>query len=90
MTTKTTNLEAPAAMMDTMPALGEEAKRLAVELYHQLARGEPVLPGSLSEALGVSIEEITALLEDEQLKGWVFYDDEGFALGKRLNVAQFS
>lgn len=63
--------------------MGEDAKRLVVELYRQLARGEPVLPGSLGEALGVPIEEIKALLEDEQLKGWVFYDDEGRVLGFR-------
>ena len=83
MTTNTTNLDAAAAMMDSVPALGEDAKRLAVELYRQLALGEPVLPGSLGKALRVPIEEITALLEDEQLKGWVFYDDEGRVLGFR-------
>ena len=83
MTAKTTNLDAAAAMMDSAPALGEDAKRLAVELYRQLARGEPVFPGSLGEALGVPIEEITALLEDEQLKGSVLYDDEGRVIGFR-------
>ena len=83
MTTKTTNLDAAAAMMDTVPALGEDTKRLALELYRQLARGEPVPPGSLGEALGVPIEEITALLEDEQLRGWVFYDDAGSVIGFR-------
>ncbi len=31
MTTKTTNLDAAAAMMDSVPALGEDAKRLALE-----------------------------------------------------------
>ncbi len=83
MTTKTTNLDAAAAMMDTVPALGENAKRLALELYRQLARGEPVPLESLGAALGVPIEEITALLEDEQLKGWVFYDDEKSVIGFR-------
>ncbi len=83
MTTKTTNLDAAAAMMDTVPALGEETKRLALELYRQLALGEPVRQESLAEALGVPSEEIAALLEDEQLKGWVFYDDEKSVIGFR-------
>ncbi len=83
MTTKTSNFEAASAMMDSVPALGEDAKRLAAELYRQLARGEPVRLGSLGEALDIPIEKITALLEDEQLKGWVFYDDEGRVIGFR-------
>ena len=76
-------------MMDTVPALGEEAKRLAVELYRQLARGQPVSHKSLADELGLSANEISALLEDEQLKGWVFYDNDrrmigfrGLAIGK--------
>ena len=83
MITETDNLDAAAAMMDAMHALGEDAKRLAVELYRQLARGGPVPPESLGEALGVPVDEITALLEDEQLKGWVFYDDDGSVIGFR-------
>ncbi len=31
--------------MDAVPTLGEDAKRLAVELYRQLALGEPVRQG---------------------------------------------
>ena len=61
MTTRTTNFDAAAAMMDSVLALGEDAKRLAVELYRQLARNEPVHLGSLGIALGVPIETITAL-----------------------------
>ena len=83
MTTKTTNIEAAVAMMDTVPVLEEDAQRLALELYRQLARGEAVPPDSLGDALGVPTEEITTLLEDEQLKGWVFYDDEGSVIGFR-------
>ena len=60
MTTSSTDIDQASAMMDTVPALGEDAKRLAVELYRQLALGEPVRQESLAEALGVPTEEITA------------------------------
>ncbi len=83
MTTSSTDIDQASAMMDAVPALGDDAKRLAVELYRQLALGEPVRQESLAEALGVPSEEIAALLKDEQLKGWVFYDDENSVIGFR-------
>ena len=83
MTTSSTDIDQASTMMDTVPAMDEDTKRLAIELYRQLARGEPVPLESLGAALGVPIEEITALMEDEQLKGWVFYDDEGRVIGFR-------
>jgi alkylmercury lyase len=76
-------LESARAMMDSVPTLDADAKRLAVELYKQLALGEPVRIESLCDAMGAPIEEITTLLQDEQLKGWVFYDDEGRVIGFR-------
>ena len=69
--------------MDAVPTLGEDAKQLAMELYRQLALGEPVRQESLAQALGVPTQEIAALLEDEQLKGWVFYDDKNRVIGFR-------
>ncbi len=83
MTTQTTNFDRAAAMMDTLPQFQEDAKRLAVELSRQLARGEPVQPESLAAALGVPTSEIRTLLEDEQLRGWVFNDDEHRIVGFR-------
>ncbi len=83
MTTQTTNFDRAAAMMDTLPQFQEDAKRLAVELSRQLARGEPVQPESLAATLGVPTSEITTLLEDEQLRGWVFNDDEHRIVGFR-------
>ncbi len=83
MTIQTTNFDRAAAMMETVPPFGDDAKRLSIELYRQLARGEPVSQESLAEALGVPTREITALLEDEQLKGWVFYDDDQHVIGFR-------
>ncbi len=83
MTTSSSDIYQASAMMNTVPALGEDAKRMAVELYRQLALGEPVRQESLAEALGVPREEIAALLEDEQLNGWVVYDDEKSVIGFR-------
>ena len=83
MTASSTDLDQARAMMDSVPALGEDAKRLAVELYRQLAKGQPVRQEGLAKALGVPTEEIAALLEDEQLKGWVFYDEEKRVIGFR-------
>lgn len=83
MTDAKAKLEAARAMMDIVPKLDADARRLGVELYRQLALGEPVPIERLSEALGTPIGEVTALLQDEQLKGWVFYDDEGKVIGFR-------
>ncbi len=83
MTTQTTNFDRAAAMIDTVPRFDEDAQRLAVELSRQLARGEPVRREGLAAALGVPTSEVTTLLEDEQLKGWVFYDEERRIIGFR-------
>lgn len=82
-TASSDKLDQAFAMMDSVPVLDEDAKRLALELYRQLAFGEPVQHDSLSEALGVPTEKISALLEGEQLKGWVFYDSDGRVIGFR-------
>ena len=83
MTKQRRDFDRAAAMMDTVPPFGEQAKRLALELYRQLAAGKPVSREHLAEALDVSAEEIAALLNDEQLKGWVFYDDQQRVVGFR-------
>ncbi len=83
MTTQTTDFDRAATMMESVPHLGEDASRLTRELYRQLAQGEPVVQASLADALGVTIGEVTALLGDEQLKGWVFYDDDNRVIGFR-------
>ena len=83
MITDTDNFVAAAAMMDTLPRFDERARRLSVELYRQLARGEPVELQNLAAALGVPANEIADTLQGEQLKGWVFYDGEGRTIGFR-------
>ncbi len=83
MKTQTANFDAAAGLMDTVPPLDDESQRLARELYRQLALGEPVRLESLAAAVGRPSRAVQALLEDEQLRGWVFYDDEGRVIGFR-------
>ena len=77
------NFAAAAAMMDTVPRFDEHARRLSIEIYRQLIGGDPVEQQNLASALGVEVNQITDTLEDEQLKGWVFYDNEGRIIGFR-------
>ena len=83
MITETDEFAAAAAMMDTLPRFDERARRLSIETYRELALGEPVEQETLAAILGVQPSEITDALEDEQLKGWVFYDDVRRIVGFR-------
>ena len=83
MITETDEFAAAAAMMDTVPRFDERARRLSIEIYRQLALGEPVEQETLAAQLGVQSSEITDALEDEHLKGWVFYDDVRRIIGFR-------
>ena len=83
MKTQTTSFENAAALMDMVPALDEASQLLARELYRQLALGEPVRLEGVAGAIGLSREAVQTLLMDEQLRGWVFYDDEDRVIGFR-------
>ncbi len=83
MTTQITHFDSAAAMMDTVPPLDQDAQRLARELYRQLAQGEPVPLEDLATALDLPMPEVKALLQGEQLKGWVFYNDQDRIIGFR-------
>ena len=83
MTNLATNLAHAADLLCTIPRFTEDASRLARELYGQLAQGKPVAHESLAEALGVSVDDVMALLADEQLKASAFYDDENRVIGFR-------
>ncbi|MFQ5549621.1 MAG: organomercurial lyase [Gemmatimonadales bacterium] len=79
----TAHFEAAVEMMATLPRFSEAAGRLATELYRQLAEGEPVGLQNLASALEGTVDEIRSLLESEELKGWVFYDDDARVIGFR-------
>jgi alkylmercury lyase len=58
-----------------------EEQRAAVALYRELAKGLAVDGAQLSRALGVPLEEGRALLHCDAIKGSVYADDQGRALG---------
>jgi len=61
-----------------MPPLSEDEQRLAIELYRQLAEGEPVVPQRLAPQIGVSAGWV-----DQTLEGWpgVYRDERGRVIG---------
>jgi len=61
-----------------MPPLSEDEQRLAIELYRQLAEGEPVVPQRLAPQIGVSAGWV-----DQTLEGWpgVYRDERGSVIG---------
>jgi alkylmercury lyase len=82
-TAQVTNLAHASGLLRTIPRFTEDASRLALELYRQLAQGEPVALDALADVHGSTADEVRALLADEQLKAWVFYDDENRVIGFR-------
>lgn len=67
-----------AALAAAMPELGPTERRVAVALYRGLAEGRPVAPDALAAGVGLTEDEVTALLGS-----WpgVFTDDAGGVIG---------
>ncbi len=70
-----------AALDTALPAFSPEEQRVAVTLYRELAKGQPVDAVQLGLALGRSAAEARALLERDSLKVFVYPDDHGRVLG---------
>ena len=60
-------------ILSVFPKLESDSRRVAVQLYRLLAKGEPVLREVLSSAAGVSLDRINEILND-----WtgVYFDGE--------------
>lgn len=60
-------------LLEVFPSLEPDARRVAVQLYRLLEKGEPVARRTLAAAAGVSLERVNGLLEN-----WsgVFYDGD--------------
>lgn len=60
-------------ILEVFPSLEPDSRRVAVQLYRLLAKGESVARQSLATAAGVSLERVNEILED-----WsgVFYDGD--------------
>lgn len=59
----------------------DEEQRLGLEIYRELARGQPVLRAGLAEALEVPTRTVDELLEHPNLKCLTYTDREGRIIG---------
>jgi alkylmercury lyase len=73
-TTKPPTPELAETLAEAMPSLGPDQQQLALAVYRQLARGEPVGPGDLASELGRDESDVAATLE-----AWpgVYRSDDG-------------
>lgn len=68
-------------LLARLPTMTDEEKRLGLEIYRQLAQGEPVLRSGLAEALGVPSHTVDELLGHPNLKPLTYTDKEGQIIG---------
>ncbi len=59
----------------------EEERRVGLEIYRQLAQGEPVLRSQLAVALEVPSHTVDELLESPNLKSLTYADKDGQIIG---------
>jgi alkylmercury lyase len=70
-----------APLSAAMPGLSRAEQRMALALYRQLMRGEPVRHEQLATVLDLPIREVVDALERPALRWLVFYDDEQRVVG---------
>ena len=68
-------------LLTRLPTMTDEERRLGLEVYRQLARGEPVLRFSLAEALDVPTHDVDELLGQANLKCLTYTDSDGRIIG---------
>src|SRR5207249_7942322 len=69
------------ALAKHLPTFSPEDQRVAVTLYRELAKGQPVDAAQLGRALGVAPAEARGFLNRDPIKVFVYPDDEGRVLG---------
>src|SRR5438876_8689926 len=69
------------ALAKHLPTFSPEDQRVAVTLYRELAKGQPVDAAQLGRALGLSPAESRALLARNSIGRLVYPDDRGRVLG---------
>src|SRR3989449_2960287 len=69
------------ALATHLPTFSPEDQRVAVTLYRELAKGQPVDAAQLGRALGVAPADAQAFLNRDSIKVFVYPDDEGRVLG---------
>jgi alkylmercury lyase len=68
-------------LLARLPVVTGEEQRLGVEIYRQLAEGQPVAPSRLAQALRVATSEVAALLQRPNLKPLTYADQQGRVIG---------
>ena len=69
------------ALAKHLPTFSPEDQRVAVTLYRELAKGQPVDAAQLGRALGVAPAEARGFLNRDSIKAFVYPDDKGRVLG---------
>src|SRR5438128_4063272 len=69
------------ALAKHLPTFSPEDQRVAVTLYRELAKGQPVDAAQLGRALGVAPAEARGFLNRDSIKVFIYPDDEGRVLG---------
>src|SRR2546427_796059 len=69
------------ALAKHLPTFSPEDQRVAVTLYRELAKGQPVDAAQLGRALGVAPAEARGFLNRDSIKVFIYRDDEGRVLG---------
>ncbi len=68
-------------LLARLPTMTEEERRVGLEIYRQLAQGEPVLRSELAVALEVPSHTVDELLESPNLKSLTYADKDGQIIG---------
>jgi len=68
-------------LLARLPTMTGEEQRLGLEIYRQLAQGEPVLRSELAEALAAPKDTVDELLGHPNLKCLTYADNEGRIIG---------
>src|SRR2546425_8594090 len=68
-------------LLSRLPTMTGEEQRLGLEIYRQLARGEPVSRAELARALEASTDTVEELLGRPNLKSLTYTDKEGRIIG---------
>ena len=64
-----------------LPTMTDEEKRLGLEIYRELAQGEPAQRAGIAEALELPTRTVDELLERPNLKCLTYTDREGQIIG---------
>ncbi|PYP31162.1 MAG: alkylmercury lyase [Gemmatimonadetes bacterium] len=68
-------------LLARLPTMTGEEQRLGLEIYRQLAQGEPVLRSELAEALEAPPDTVDELLEHPNLRSLTYTDKQGRIIG---------